>query len=254
VKFVRSLTGRIVYVGVITPNLAGVSTPRYTGVMTPSRVCKVDGCDRPIEVVGTCQMHYQRIRKHGSYDKRDPRWGPLRERLWAKVQKTETCWFWTGAHNGTGYGQIAVGSKKFYVHRLSWEWARGPIPKGLQVDHLCMVRHCVNPDHMEIVTPKVNCNRGYGAQVSAAIQLAKTHCPQGHEYVPENIRLNGKGGRGCRECGRVTARRWQAATRDARQIARNVAGGLCVHLYCRQRPDPESLYCPKHEPETQAIA
>jgi HNH endonuclease len=86
------------------------------------------------------------------------------EQFWSRVQKTDTCWFWVGTVN-KGYGQFSIGSfsetrRRVRAHRWLWERLFGPIPTGLQIDHLCANRHCVRPDHLEVVTNQVNNQRG----------------------------------------------------------------------------------------------
>jgi hypothetical protein len=92
--------------------------------------------------------------------KRGPGAPPLEVRFWEKVEKTDTCWLWTGAttkKGGEGYGQIAISGKiKAPAHRVSYELARGPIQEGMFLDHICMNKLCVNPDHLREVTPKQN--------------------------------------------------------------------------------------------------
>ena len=138
----------------------------------------------------------------------------LAERFWAKVEKTDTCWRWTGALLRSGYGVIRVGgragSNKF-AHRLSYEMHLGPIPEGLDVDHLCRNRACINPDHLEPVTRQVNLLRG---KTLAARNASRTHCPRGHEYSPENTRITRQTrSRTCRECDRIKHRvAWKRRT------------------------------------------
>jgi hypothetical protein len=115
------------------------------------------------------------------------------------------CWHWTaGKHNG--YGQFSLGGRKgrmYYAHRVAYEWLVGPIPEGLQLDHLCRNRACVNPDHLEPVSQQENILRGEGGQNHAV----KTHCPQGHEYAGDNLYVRPDGGRQCRACTREHQRR-----------------------------------------------
>jgi hypothetical protein len=84
----------------------------------------------------------------------------LESRFWSKVTKTETCWIWTGSDNAIGYGRISVDGRLHYAHRWSYEQARGPIPDGWVVDHLCRTPQCVNPSHLEAVTHHENNVRG----------------------------------------------------------------------------------------------
>lgn len=69
----------------------------------------------------------------------------LPQTFWAKVEKTDTHWLWTGAHQSRGYGSFAIAGKTYQAHRLAYETAYGPIPDGLTIDHLCRVPSCVNP-------------------------------------------------------------------------------------------------------------
>jgi hypothetical protein len=149
----------------------------------------------------------------------------LRERLLSKaVINWETgCWEWTACRNSTGYGVIGVDShRNRKAHRVSYELMVGPIPAGLQLDHLCRVRHCINPAHLEPVTSRENTMR---SPISiAAINAAKTYCSSGrHEYTPENT-INRKGGkRSCRECNREVQKRWYASHRDDYLAKRRIA-------------------------------
>lgn len=123
------------------------------------------------------------------------------ERFWNKVNKTEYCWLWTGAINHKGYGLFWSPNTKV-AHRYSYENNIGIIPEGYQIDHLCKVRNCVRPDHLEAVTPKENNKRSGCWEVNKS----KTHCPRGHEYTQENTYIQSKGGRVCKECSRILDR------------------------------------------------
>lgn len=122
-------------------------------------------------------------------------------RFWAKVDKTDTCWLWTAATR-RGYGAFGVNGRMMGAHRLAYELMVGPIPVGMQLDHLCRVRHCVRPEHLEPVTAKENIQRGQTGPSRGRQQRAKTHCPHGHPYDEENTRIY-LGHRHCRACQRV---------------------------------------------------
>lgn len=115
------------------------------------------------------------------------------------------CWDWVGGRDPDGYGVYKqgkqfVGRRSMRAHRWVYEQTKGFIPEGLQLDHLCRNRLCVNPAHLEPVTQQENIRRGlYG--------VTRTHCPKGHEYTPENTyRHQGIGTKTCRECARTRDR------------------------------------------------
>lgn len=120
---------------------------------------------------------------------------PWEDRFWAKVEKGDSCWLWTSAKTKGGYGEFHIGSRVLYSHRLAYELLAGPIPEGLTLDHLCRVRHCVNPAHLEAVSNRVNVLRGNGA---CARNARKTHCAKGHAL----LYFDHRGYRTCRQCGR----------------------------------------------------
>lgn len=112
----------------------------------------------------------------------------------------DECWPWEGSMRANGYGRFGEPTK--LAHRMSYEYFRGEIPDDLQLDHLCRNRGCINPWHLEPVTPRENLLRG---QTKAAENAAKTHCPQGHPYDERSVRKNGS--RRCLECHRQHERR-----------------------------------------------
>jgi hypothetical protein len=96
-----------------------------------------------------------------------------------------------------GYGRVRIGTKTQAAHRAAWEKVHGPIPPGLVLDHLCRNKACLNVNHLELVTRRVNTLRGFG---TAAINARKTTCPRGHLLEGENLRKPLDGRRRCRMC------------------------------------------------------
>ena len=117
-------------------------------------------------------------------------------RFWAKVERTESCWGWTGAKQPEGYGRFFAGAGRLVLaHRWSYEHHVGPIAEGMTIDHLCRNTSCVNPAHMEVVTRELNAWRGNPNK-------DKTHCKRGHALAGENVYVPPKRPtvRACRTC------------------------------------------------------
>lgn len=117
-------------------------------------------------------------------------------RLFTKIawpSSWDACWLWSASRTTAGYGNFRMGGKVVYGHRVAYEAAYGPIPDGLQIDHLCRVRHCVNPLHLEAVTQAENLRRGENKYTHT------THCVDGHPLNVDNLRAD-KRRRVCREC------------------------------------------------------
>lgn len=129
----------------------------------------------------------------------------LEDRFLDKVELADDCWFWQAATDRDGYGWFKVHGRMTYAHRFSYEYFIGPIPDGLVIDHLCRNPSCVNPDHMEPVTNRVNIFRG---DTPARRNKEKTHCIHGHPFTPENTAITRKGERVCRTCSRAACNRW----------------------------------------------
>jgi len=117
---------------------------------------------------------------------------------------TSDCILFTGHVRESGYATIEHEGRKHLVHRVAHELLIGAIPPGYQVDHLCFTRHCVNPFHLEAVTPMVNTMRSASP---SRVNADKTHCDYGHEFTPENTYYrHDRTGRICRACGARRAR------------------------------------------------
>lgn len=126
---------------------------------SPLETCTLPGCDRKFYARGWCNLHYGRWLRNGTTDTIIP---TALERFWAHVKKTETCWLWTGGLTDVGYGRFK-GDGISYAHRFAYTKFIGPIRAGMVVDHRCHTRHCVNPDHLQAVTPGQNNENRSGA-------------------------------------------------------------------------------------------
>lgn len=140
--------------------------------------------------------------------RRAPNGLSLRERISISVVAEDRghvtpCWVWKKSLNINGYGRIRVGGRwgrDHQAHRVTYELFVGPIPDDLQIDHLCRVRACCNPPHLEPVTARENGRRGLAGTNLALWQAAKTRCPRGHPYGGTNLYVDPTGRRHCREC------------------------------------------------------
>lgn len=113
------------------------------------------------------------------------------------------CIEWAGYIKPNGYGQTGAGEP---AHRAAYVASRGPIPEGLEIDHLCRNKQCVNPDHLEPVTRAENARRRFADY---------THCANGHEYTIANTYRRPSGFRDCRACGRERVRAYKSRKKAA---------------------------------------
>lgn len=148
------------------------------------RVCKI--------------CHRENSKRYREMKRKPPK--TTEDRFWEKVRKTSKCWEWLGSKYPSGYGQFRYPPKGQYAHRYAYELLVAKIDSKLQIDHLCRNRGCVNPNHLEPVTCRVNVLRGEALSAKNAV---KTHCKRGHEFTPENTYVQmqrGKPRRACHIC------------------------------------------------------
>lgn len=122
------------------------------------KICTFEGCDKKHHARGLCSSHRRqsdagkpltRLRDMGNGKS-------FQDRFWAKIQRTETCWDWTGAINSRGYGVIKKNDNILLAHRYSYQEHKGKIPTGISIDHVCHNKRCVNPSHLRLATDKQN--------------------------------------------------------------------------------------------------
>jgi hypothetical protein len=126
--------------------------------------------------------------------------GTVAERFEAKYipEPNSGCWLWLGALDGHGYGHMYINGRYAAAYRVGYELAKGPIPDGMVIDHLCRTPICVNPDHLEAVTQSINLLR---SPLMGSHNRKLTHCRRGHEFSAENTRIrNPRGWRSCIAC------------------------------------------------------
>jgi hypothetical protein len=161
--------------------------------------CIIDGCDKPVFAKGWCSPHYTRNRRYGDpLIRKSGRGLPEQDRFWEKVDALGPCWLWTGARTKAGYGNFRLDNRSGIVvaHRYAWTALVGPLDPGIQLDHLCRIRNCVNPDHLDPVTGRVNVLRGMSP---SAVTYRTNTCRNGHSM--DDAYDYGKGRR-CRLCTR----------------------------------------------------
>lgn len=145
-------------------------------------------------------------------------------RFWSKVRKSDGCWLWTAATQSRGYGSVGIDGRVYSAHRIAYLTLVGPIPDGLTINHICGVKRCVRPDHLEAVTYAENNQHAHDTGLAAPSPLSQTNaakiaCPAGHFYSDANTYTNPKGHRQCRTCKRESDRRGRARRNLVKDVA-----------------------------------
>ena len=144
-------------------------------------------------------------------------------RFWGKVTKTQACWTWVGERGRDGYGRFYLAGRRVSAHRIAYFLAGHIIPEGLEIDHLCRIRWCVRPSHLEPVTHRENIKRsplmGQGGFDLGSLHRHKTHCRQGHPYDEMNTyHPQYMARRVCRACQTTYSRLRRAVKRVLRVV------------------------------------
>lgn len=141
--------------------------------------CAIEGCEREHNAKGYCSAHYRRWRKGADLEAPMIRVGQDEARFWDKVKRGPGCWIWQGAPMVTGYGGIRFGGKNKTAHRVSYELNVGPIPEGMQIDHACRNRLCVNPAHLRLATDGQNKqNMGIASNNKSGVRGVSWYAPR----------------------------------------------------------------------------
>jgi len=136
------------------------------------------------------------------------------------IQQGSECLFWMGGKCGDGYGHFSFNKKDVLAHRWIWEYSEGLIPDGKILDHTCRVRNCVNTNHLRVVTHQTNAIENNVGPT--AINAAKTHCVNGHEFIKNNV-YSYRGERHCKECRRIHVRTNMKKVRETPEYKQRMA-------------------------------
>lgn len=190
----RPVVARALCTGHYQQQKRGVELSELTGRSKNirPRPCGFDLCVRFAMTQGLCHTHYVQ-RFHGWPERPLPDAPNYRTDLfWSKVDKTGTCWNWTSHKTHGGYGHFCIGGGLRVAHRVAYEWAIGPIPAGMQLDHTCRNRGCVNPDHLRVVTNKQNSENRDGPAANNTTSAYRGVCrsPDNDKWIGQ-VKHNG---------------------------------------------------------------
>ncbi len=184
-----------------------------------TNLCPVENCKNPLFAKGLCSTHYARWKRHGNVNVNLKKLS-LGVKFWRHVfidsSVENSCWVWVGCIC-RGYGHFVTSQQPTVIvkaHRFSYESLVGKIPDGLTIDHLCRNKACVNPNHLEPVTMRINVLRGTSIVANNA---AKKQCDHGHSFDKKNtyVYKSGprKGARKCRTCERIRMQKTRSSRR-----------------------------------------
>lgn len=185
-------------------------------IMVP-KTCTIPECADPQDSRGLCSSHRGKALRRGEIQLLPKT--TVAERFWAKVDKTETCWQWTGATKSNGYGNFSASGKTVMPHRYAWEATRGPIPQGLMLDHMCFNRKCCNPSHLRTVTMKQNQENRSGARTDSASGILGVHWNNESKGWRASVM----------HCGKTTTRGPFSTIEEASAAARNMRNESFTH-------------------------
>lgn len=164
------------------------------------------------------------------------------ESVWSRlsIPHPTACWTFVGGLSSRGYGQFFYAGRLHTAHIVTWELTRGPVPAGLQLDHLCRNRACANPAHLDLVTGLENVSR------SPIHNGTKAACPQGHPYSGGNLRVRpSDGARLCRTCQNAESRGRKRRVR-AERAAQGLTSRGTPRVYRPQSARDDGPGCPGH--------
>ena len=206
------------------------------------RTCIEVDCFLPHAARGYCARHYAQHRRDG-----DLKALPVKtalERMSERIEYIADCWVWTGSVWPNGYGQLMHEGKHWLAHRLSYTLHVGPIPEGLVLDHLCRVPPCINPDHLEPVTLRINLARG----MSPTAQVIRSGiCHRGHALTASNLYTPPGDPRQarCRECMRIVRAERYAIEKQLLGKPDATRGRLCEQPGCGRKHYGKGM-CRRH--------
>lgn len=160
------------------------------------KTCTFEDCSKPHVGLGLCNAHRMQFRTTGEL-KPLQRWDrslPAEPRFWQKVDRREPqqCWEWQASFTPHGYGQVKVGKSIKHAHRAAYEYVKGAIPEGAEIDHICHNRKCVNPDHLRIATPKQNRENHSGPQSNSTTGFRGVSWHKGNRAWTASVTSAGK--------------------------------------------------------------